>query len=85
MTSPKNPVMRLNRVKSRSARTELNQDTRREMYAEMQKILRDDGGVIIPMFANHVWAVSEKIQHDEKVAANQSLDGARCAERWWFA
>jgi peptide/nickel transport system substrate-binding protein len=51
----------------------------------MQKILRDEGGVIIPMFANHVWAVSEKIQHDEKVAANQSLDGARCAERWWFA
>ncbi len=69
----------------KSARIELNQNTRREMYVEMQTILRDEGGVIIPMFANHVWAVSEKIQHDEKVAANQSLDGARCAERWWFA
>ena len=55
------------------------------LYNEMQKILRDEGGVIIPMFANHVWAVSEKIQHDENVAANQSLYGARCAERWWFA
>jgi len=69
----------------REARTETDQNKRREMYYEMQKILRDEGGVIIPMFANHVWAVSEKIQHDEKVAANQSLDGARCAERWWFA
>jgi len=69
----------------RDARTETDQNKRREMYYEMQKILRDQGGVIIPMFANHVWAVSEKIQHDEKVAANQSLDGARCAERWWLA
>lgn len=68
----------------REARTEIDQNKRREMYYESQKILRDEGGVIIPMFANHVWAVSDKIQHDEKVAANQSMDGARCAERWWF-
>lgn len=67
------------------ARTELDQNKRREMYGEMQKILRDEGGVIIPMFANHVWAMSKKIQHDDKVAGNQSLDGARCVERWWFA
>ena len=66
------------------ARTELNRQKRREMYGEMQKILKNEGGVVIPMFANHVWAVSEKIGHTEKVAANQNLDGARCLERWWF-
>jgi peptide/nickel transport system substrate-binding protein len=66
------------------ARTELKSNKRREMYGEMQKIIRDEGGVVIPMFANHLWAVSDKIKHSEKVAANQTLDGARCLERWWF-
>jgi peptide/nickel transport system substrate-binding protein len=66
------------------ARTELNTEKRRELYGEMQKILRDEGGVVIPMFANHIWAVKDNIGHSEKVAANQTLDGGRCLERWWF-
>lgn len=66
------------------ARTELDTKKRREMYGEMQRIIRDEGGVVIPMFANHVWGVSDKIGHTKKVAANQTLDGTRCLERWWF-
>jgi peptide/nickel transport system substrate-binding protein len=66
------------------ARAELDNQKRREMYGEIQKIIKDEGGVVIPMFANHVWAVSDKIGHTEKVAANQTLDGNRCLERWWF-
>ena len=38
------------------ARAELNEDKRREMYREMQRILRDVGGVVAPMFANAVFA-----------------------------
>ena len=37
-----------------SARAELDSDKRREQYYEMQQILRDDGGVIIPMFVHQV-------------------------------
>jgi peptide/nickel transport system substrate-binding protein len=54
------------------------------MYVEMQKIVSDDSGVVIPMFANHVEASTTKLKFD-KVAGNWELDGTRIAERWWFA
>jgi peptide/nickel transport system substrate-binding protein len=68
----------------KEARAELNENKRREMYVEMQKIARDDSGVVIPMFANHVEASTTKLKFD-KVAGNWELDGTRIAERWWFA
>jgi peptide/nickel transport system substrate-binding protein len=67
-----------------AARAELDETKRREMYVEMQSIVRDEGGVVIPMFANNVEAVSQKIRH-ENLAGNWELDGERCSERWWFA
>lgn len=65
------------------ARAELDEGKRREMYYEMQAILRDDGGVIVPMFANYVFATRENIGHGE-LASNWDLDGERWMERWWF-
>lgn len=67
-----------------AARGELDGAKRRDMYAEMQRILRDDGGAVIPMFASDLLAASDKLQHD-KVALNYEIDGCRLAERWWFA
>ncbi len=66
------------------ARAELDEAKRRQMYFELQKIVRDEGGVVVPMFANYVMGISNKVQH-EKLGANWSLDGFRCIERWWFA
>lgn len=66
------------------ARAELDEAKRRQMYVEMQKIVRDEGGAVIPMFANYVMGLSDKVQHD-KMGANWSLDGFRAVERWWFA
>jgi len=66
------------------ARAELDDAKRREQYFEMQKIVSDEGGVVIPMFANYVMALSNKVAHD-KMGANWALDGFRCIERWWFA
>jgi hypothetical protein len=37
-----------------------NSIRRKEMYWEMQQIVRDEGGVIIPMIANMVDAASDK-------------------------
>ena len=68
----------------KEARAELNENKRREMYVEMQRIVRDDSGVIIPMFANHVEASTTKLNF-ENVAGNWEMDGTRIAERWWFA
>ena len=68
----------------KDARVELDEAKRAGMYAEMQAIVRDDGGSVIPLFANYVNAMSAKVAHG-KVAANWDLDGFRAAERWWFA
>ncbi len=67
------------------ARAELDSDKRRGMYHEMQQIVRDDGGSVIPMYANFVDARSEKVAHGEQVANNWELDGWKLLERWWFA
>lgn len=67
-----------------AARSELDEAKRRQMYFEMQKITSDEGGVLIPMFANYVMGLNQKVQHD-KMGANWAMDGFRCIERWWFA
>ena len=68
-----------------AARSELDADKRRQMYYEMDDICANQGGVIIPMFANYVMGLSDKIAHDDTVAGNWTLDGFRGVERWWFA
>ena len=63
-------------------RAELDTDKRRGIYYEMQEILRDEGGVIIPMFANYVQAVSAKLNVPDQVGNLWQMDNARMAERW---
>ncbi|MCP3887815.1 MAG: ABC transporter substrate-binding protein [Desulfobulbaceae bacterium] len=65
------------------ARAELDETKRRSMYVEMQSIVRDEGGVVVPMFAADLAATSDKIAHGP-VSANWELDGLRAPERWWF-
>jgi peptide/nickel transport system substrate-binding protein len=67
----------------KEARAELNEKRRHELYVECQKIVRDEGGVVIPMFANHIEAANNKIRF-EQPAGNWELDGNRAGERWWF-
>ncbi len=68
-----------------SARAELDSDKRRSQYFEMQEILRDEGGVLIPMFANYVQAVNNRIQSPDVVGNLWQMDNARMAERWSVA
>ena len=65
------------------ARGELDQALRREMYIEMQTIVSNEGGVVVPLFNNYVFATSDKIRHGE-LAGNWDLDGSKLTERWWF-
>ncbi len=67
-----------------TARAELDQKKRRDLYVEMQQIVSDEGGVVVPMFANYVFAMSTKVEHDESMAADKDLDGTKGMERWWF-
>ncbi|MHC4387978.1 MAG: ABC transporter substrate-binding protein, partial [Planctomycetota bacterium] len=68
----------------KAARSELDDKKRRELYVECQRIVRDEGGVVIPVFKDYVEAASVKLKFD-KVAGNWEQDGQRCSERWWFA
>jgi len=69
----------------RQAKSEADQDKRAAMYKEMCQIARDDGGTIIPMFTNFVYARRSNVMHGEKLAASWQMDGARACSRWWFA
>ena len=66
------------------ARAELDQDKRRAIYYECQKLIHDDGGAIVPMWANYIHAASKKLAHGP-VAGNWESDGGKITERWWFA
>lgn len=67
------------------ARSETD-DTRREsLYGDAQRLLQDDGGAIVAMWANYIHAHAKTLAHEEAVGTNKRADGARVAERWWFA
>ena len=66
------------------ARAELDDALRREMYYEMQQIVNQDGGAVIPMFASYVFATSDKVGYGDQFGSNWDMDGERWAERWWF-
>jgi peptide/nickel transport system substrate-binding protein len=66
------------------ARSERDKAKRREMYFEMQKIVRDDGGTVIPIFFNWVLACNDKLQHLPGLHGDSQVDGYRMGDRWWF-
>ena len=67
-----------------AARAELDEAKRRAMYVDMQGIVNMEGGTVVPLFANYVFAMSNKVQHGPKMAGNWDMDGDKSLERWWF-
>ena len=81
-TSWKNP--RFNELLV-AARSETDDSKRAGMYAEMQQILHDDGGVINMVYTTYVDAFNKtQLAHGE-IAANWPFDGMKIAQRWWAA
>lgn len=68
----------------REARAELDEDRRAEMYAEAQRLVRDEGGVLLPMFADFVHGLSDRVRHDGELSGMWVLDGHKWFERWWL-
>ncbi len=67
------------------ARGELDEDKRAELYRDMQIILRDDCGVVVPFFKSYVYARRSNVQHGPGLTGTWPLDGYRATERWWFS
>ena len=66
-------------------RAELDPKKRREIYVEMQQIVHNEGGVVLPLFQSDVMAYYTRLAVPETVGNNWELDGGKNAERWWFA
>jgi peptide/nickel transport system substrate-binding protein len=72
------------------ARAELDEKKRADMYREVQLIIRDDGGQVVPAFANLLQAVSDKIGVRKssagswEIAGSWEMDGGHFIKRWWF-
>ena len=66
-----------------AARGELDETKRRAMYGEMQQLARDEGGTVIPVFADFIDAASKKVKGFEPNPTRE-LDGYRIVERAWF-
>lgn len=66
-----------------AARPELDPKRRRELLWELQAVLRDDSGRIVPVFADFIDAIGPKLQGVEP-NGNRELDGQRLPERAWF-
>jgi peptide/nickel transport system substrate-binding protein len=67
-----------------AARSELDTNKRREHYHEMQEILYDRGGAVVPVFSSYVLAMSDKLGHASKISSSFDLDAFRVARNFWF-
>ena len=67
------------------ARSELDEARRGELYGEMQRLVSDEGGSVIPFFRNLVFGRRTEIGREEQIASNWDLDGFKAIERWWMA
>lgn len=67
-----------------AARIELDEARRAALYAEMQRLVHDDGGTIVLLFINYVSAHAKTVAHG-KIATDKELDGTKIASRWWMA
>ncbi|MCB2131686.1 MAG: ABC transporter substrate-binding protein, partial [Rhodobacteraceae bacterium] len=67
-----------------AARAELDNAKRKSMYAEMAHILRDEGGLILPMFNDFVEGVSDTIGGWESDPNGELMNG-RAHVKCWLA
>ena len=65
------------------ARSELDENKRREMYEEMQRIVSDEGAFSFPCSTTTCLPPAPRLAM-EPMGANWGLDGNRGMERWWF-
>lgn len=64
------------------ARAELNATKRAEMYSELQGIVSNEGGVIVPLFNNNIMASTDKVIQPDTIGNNLTMDGLRAVSRW---
>ncbi len=67
------------------ARAELDQQRRKELYAEIQLILHDEGSTIVPLYQNMVHGVAESVDTGGPVGGAKPLDNFQIFKKWAVA
>ncbi|MES2844994.1 MAG: ABC transporter substrate-binding protein [Pseudomonadota bacterium] len=65
-----------------AARAELDPEKRKAMYSELAHTLRDEGGLILPMFNDFVEAIRDDIQGWEEDPNGELMNGRALAKCW---
>jgi peptide/nickel transport system substrate-binding protein len=65
-----------------AARSETDDAKRRNLYAQMQTLVSNDGGAVIPIFGNYLNAFNTRVVPPAKIGTSEDLDGGRLLERW---
>src|SRR3990170_113959 len=68
-----------------AARAELDQSKRESMYREMALMVRDEGGLILPMFNDFINAVTNKVQGYVHDVGNDMSNGYVATRVWLTA
>jgi peptide/nickel transport system substrate-binding protein len=66
-----------------AARSELDTDKRKQMYHDLELMVSDDGGELIPMFNNTLEAGSTKVKGFVQLPTLE-MSGLRAAEKVWL-
>ena len=64
------------------ARRELDFEKRKELYAEIQLILHNEGSTVVPLFQNLVHGISDKIDTGGAILGAQPYDTQRAFKKW---
>ena len=68
-----------------AARGELDPAKRKAMYTEVQHIISDEGGTLIPAFGSDVAAVNDdKVDVGDHIGGGWEMDGGHFVKRWWM-
>jgi peptide/nickel transport system substrate-binding protein len=65
-----------------AARAELDQAKRKDMYREMAVMVRDEGGLILPMFNDFVNATTDKVSGYVHDIGNDMSNGFVATRLW---
>jgi peptide/nickel transport system substrate-binding protein len=68
------------------ARAEIDETKRRQHYSDIQQIISNEGGSIVPAFAKEVILLSKKVATTGKYGGTGwEMDGGHFVKRWWAA
>ena len=67
-----------------AARGELDENKRAEMYRDIQLIISQEGGTIVPAYGMEVAAVSSRVGTTGHYGSGWEMDGGHFIKRWWL-